>query len=156
MDLTSTAFEEGARIPSEYTCDGANISPPLRFGRVPAIARSLVLTMEHPGAPTGGGTHWLVWNIPPGTDAISRGERIRYVQGTTGANGVGYHGPGPPEGLHSFFFRLYALDTMLTLPAWGRSGELEAAMEGHVIARAGLMGMYQRAAKGPESGTNIL
>jgi Raf kinase inhibitor-like YbhB/YbcL family protein len=144
MDLTSTAFKEGAPIPSEYTCEGANISPPLAFGRVPAIARSLALIMEDPDAPAGLWTHWLVWNIPPGTDAISRGERIRYIQGTTSARSVGYHGPGPPRGPHEFFFRLFALDTVLELKAHGRGKELESAMQGHVIDRAELMGTYER------------
>jgi hypothetical protein len=159
MKLTSTAFEEGGRIPDEYTCEGANISPPLAFARVPAIARSLVLTMENPDAPSGLWTHWLVWNIPPGTDTITRAERIRYVQGTTSSSSVGYLGPGPPSGVHSYYFRLYALDTMLGLRSYSRGSELQSALQGHVIARAELMGTYQRAAKAagrPENGTTIL
>jgi hypothetical protein len=144
MKLSSTAFENGNPIPTEYTCDGADVSPPLAFADVPATARSLALIMDDPDAPMGLWIHWLVWNIPPSTAAIAKGQKIPWTQGTTSWNRPGYGGPCPPSGTHRYFFKLYALDIMLELKTGAQKKELEAAMQGHMIASAELMGRYRR------------
>ena len=144
MKLTSPAFENGSMIPSEFTCDGADLSPPLSFSEVPANARSLALVMDDPDAPAGLWVHWLVWNIPPSTASLARGQRIPWTQGTTSWRRPGYGGPCPPSGTHRFFFKLYALDTMLRLEPVATKRDLEAAMQGHTLAKAELMGRYQR------------
>jgi Raf kinase inhibitor-like YbhB/YbcL family protein len=144
MKLTSTAFANGSPIPMEYTCDGADLSPPLEFSDMPTSARSLALIMDDPDAPMGNWVHWLVWNIPPSTAAFARGHKIPWTQGTTSWKRPGYGGPCPPSGSHRYFFKLYALDTMLELPASALKKDLEAAMQGHIIASAELMGRYKR------------
>jgi Raf kinase inhibitor-like YbhB/YbcL family protein len=144
MKITSTAFENGDPIPGEYTCDGADVSPPLAFSEVPPEARSLALIMDDPDAPSGLWVHWLVWNIPSQTAVIARGQKIPWTQGSTSWKRQLYGGPCPPSGTHRYFFKLYALDSMLNLPAGKTKHEIEKAMKGHILAKGELVGTYKR------------
>ena len=144
MELNSTAFEHGGTIPPKYTADGEDISPPLGFSGVPSETGSLVLIMDDPDAPVGTWDHWVMWNIPAGTDGISEGSEPECTRGSNSWGRLGYGGPAPPSGTHRYFFRLYALDTVLELPEGSGKRELESAMKGHIVAQAELMGKYSR------------
>ncbi|AJE02235.1 YbhB/YbcL family Raf kinase inhibitor-like protein [Geobacter pickeringii] len=145
MHLTSPAFVQGGVIPALHTCDGRDTSPPLAIGGVAEQAQSLVLIMDDPDAPMGTWVHWVLWNIPPHSAAIAEnGVPAGSVQGRNSWQRSGYGGPCPPSGSHRYFFRLYALDTRLDLPAGAGKAEVERAMKGHVIAEAELMGTYRR------------
>jgi Raf kinase inhibitor-like YbhB/YbcL family protein len=111
---------------------------------VPKNAKSLALIMDDPDAPVGIFIHWVVWNIPPDTKEISKGEEPRGVQGMTSFRRQRYGGPCPPSGTHRYFFKLYALDTELNLPEGSTKHDLENAMQSHIIAQAPLMGTYTR------------
>ena len=152
FQLTSSAFETESTIPSQFSCDGSNISPELSWSRPPAGTKSLVLIMHDPDAPIEGGyTHWLVYNIPasvnhlpenvPNQDKLAGGG----LQGKNDSGKYGYTGPCPPSGTHRYYFRLYALDRDLNAGAGARKASLEKAMEGHVLAKAELLGRYRRA-----------
>ncbi len=152
LTLTSPAFTDGGDIPARYTCEGQDISPPLSWSGVPADAKSLVLIVDDPDAPDPAApkmtwTHWVLYNLPP--DATALPEDVRQLPAGTlsGLNDwkrIGYGGPCPPIGRHRYFHKLYALDTVL--PDLGRptKAALEARIEGHVIARAELLGTYQK------------
>lgn len=143
MNITSEAFEHGSSIPVDYTCDGENVNPPLQFGDVPDEAKSLALIMDDPDAPTGLFTHWLVWNMAPDIGKIAeRSTPATGLQGTNDFKESGYGGPCPPSGTHRYFFRLYALDQELDLAEGADRHALDAAMDGHVIDSAELMGIY--------------
>ena len=144
MKLSSPAFENGEAIPVEYTCDGKNISPPLIISGVPENTKSLALIMEDPDAPLITFVHWLVWNIPPDTKEISKGENISYPQGKNGFGKQRYGGPCPPFGTHRYFFKLYALDTVLDLKEGAKKKDLLKAMSGHIIEETELIGVYGR------------
>ena len=144
MRVTSPAFKNEGMIPSKYTCDGRDIIPPLRFEDLPNRAASLALVMDDPDAPMGTFDHWVVWNIPAGTTSVEEGREPQGVQGRTSFGRMGYGGPCPPRGVHRYFFKLYALDAMLNLPAGSRKRDLEQAMKGHVIEQAVLMCKYSR------------
>ncbi|MBI3035803.1 YbhB/YbcL family Raf kinase inhibitor-like protein [Candidatus Woesearchaeota archaeon] len=144
MKLTSTAFTHNGAIPSEYTCDGYDLSPPLSIGDVPANAKSLALIMDDPDAPVGTWDHWVVFNIPTTTKEISKGTEPKGVAGRNSWGRTGYGGPCPPSGTHRYFFKLYALDTTLNLPEGSAKKELEKAMQGHIVAQAHFMGTYKR------------
>ena len=144
MKLTSSVFANNGAIPSEFTCDGDDISPHLSISDVPKNAKSLALIMDDPDAPVGIFIHWVVWNIPPDTKEIKKGEEPRGVQGMTSFRRQGYGGPCPPSGTHRYFFKLYALDTELNLPEGSTKHDLENAMQSHIIAQAQLMGTYKR------------
>src|SRR5437764_1667042 len=142
MKVTSSAFQEGGNIPSKFTCDGANTSPPLQISDVPSEAKSLVLIVDDPDAPSGLFTHWVVWNISAQTTTIAEGSTPKGVQGTNDFGKSGYGGPCPPSGAHRYYFRVFALDRELDLPFGAKRGQLDAAMKGHVIAQGELMGRY--------------
>jgi Raf kinase inhibitor-like YbhB/YbcL family protein len=149
MKLTSPAFANGARIPSSHTCDGDNLSPPLNIAEVPPEARSLVLIMDDPDVPRhlredGMWDHWVVYNIPPHLREIAENSEPPGIHGTGTAGNEKYHGPCPPDREHRYFFKLFALDSELALPAKASKKQVEQAMEGHVLARAELMGRYER------------
>jgi hypothetical protein len=151
MELTSTAFQHNSPIPAEYTCDGRNISPPLKWGSVPEGVRSLVLICEDPDAPSGTWTHWVIYNIPAEVGGLEAGASTTTEtlasgasQGVNDFRRVGYGGPCPPSGRHRYFFRLYALDAELKLKPGARKQEVVRAMEGHVLATGELMGTYSR------------
>src|SRR3989338_8517279 len=138
MKLTSPAFTEGGKIPSKYTCDGENSSPPLSISDVPTKAKSLVLLMDDPDIPETAKKsfnvsvwdHWVVFNVPPGTKAVSEGKNPPGVLGKNTGGKNSYGGPCPPDREHRYFFKLYALDTKLDLPEGVTKSEVEAAMEG--------------------------
>ena len=144
MKIESPNFNEGESIPEDFTCDSEDVSPELVFKDVPEGTKSLALIMDDPDAPGGTFVHWAVWNIPPDTKGISKGEKVSYPQGKNDFGKTEYGGPCPPSGVHRYFFKLYALDTMLNLKKEATKADLEKAMEGHIVAEARLMGTYQR------------
>jgi Raf kinase inhibitor-like YbhB/YbcL family protein len=142
--LTSPAFPAGGTIPPAYTCDGANVSPPLRWTAPPSGTRSLALIMDDPDAPGGTFTHWTAWNIPPRARGLERGARPPR-EGTTSFGWIGYGGPCPPPGPpHRYVFRLHALRAPLDLPRGAERAALARALRGRVLARAILVGRYGR------------
>jgi Raf kinase inhibitor-like YbhB/YbcL family protein len=144
MKITSSAFQEGGNIPSKFTCDGSDTSPPLQITGAPAEAKSLVLIADDPDAPGGLFTHWLVWNIPPRTSSIAEGSAPKGVQGTNDFGNPGYRGPCPPPGVHRYSFKVFALDRELDLRSGAKRSQVDAAMKGHVVAQGELMGRYGR------------
>jgi Raf kinase inhibitor-like YbhB/YbcL family protein len=152
FELTSPAFENNEAIPSVYTCDGEDLSPPLAWFGIPSGTRSLALVVNDPDAPDPAAPkmvwdHWVLYNLPPGTtglaenvseDALPAGTR----QGLNSWNRTGYGGPCPPIGRHRYFFRLYALDRLLTDLDRPTGPALERAIENHVLGTATLMGTY--------------
>ncbi|MFW6120451.1 MAG: YbhB/YbcL family Raf kinase inhibitor-like protein, partial [Petrotogales bacterium] len=134
MKLSSPAFENEESIPNEYTCEGADVSPPLMFSEIPEDTKSLALIVDDPDAPMGTWVHWVIWNIPPDTISFSKGENITFPQGKNDFGKQKYGGPCPPSGTHRYFFKLYALDTMFDLEAGATKKQLEKAMSGHIIA----------------------
>ena len=150
IQLASSAFAYGDKIPVRYTCEGNDISPPLQWTGAPVETRSCALIMDDPDAPRGTWVHWVLFNLPGGTvellpavptlPELPSGAR----HGRTTAGDMGYAGPCPPPGNpHRYFFRLYALDIMLNLPPGATRQELEQAMDQHILAQGTLMGTYQ-------------
>jgi Raf kinase inhibitor-like YbhB/YbcL family protein len=144
MKITSSAFQQGGNIPTKFTCDGEDMSPPLQMTGVPAEAKSLALVADDPDAPGGLFTHWLIWNIPPQTNSIAEGSAPKGVQGTNDFGKSGYGAPCPPSGMHRYFFRVFALDRELDLRSGAKRSQLDAAMKGHVIEQGELIGRYGR------------
>lgn len=154
LTISSTAFTHGTPIPSRFTCDGADRSPPLTFGGVPEGTKSLVLIMDDPDAPDPDApltvfVHWLLYDLPPATrmlveDAARRGLPAGTREGMNDWNRVGYGGPCPPAGRHRYFHKLYALDKALGDLGRPTKADLLKAMEGHVIDEAELVGTYLR------------
>ncbi len=149
MQLTSTAFKDSSAIPSRYTCDGENISPPLVWSEIPNGTKTFVLIMEDPDVPRnlrpdGLFIHWLVWNIPPQVTSIAERREPPGVPGLNTAKKFGYTGPCPPDRSHRYYFRLFALDCELTIDSTASKGELVGAMAGHILDQAELMGRYER------------
>ena len=147
FSLTSSAFENSGKMPSKFTCDGAGISPPLSWSGVPEGAQSLVLIVDDPDAVGGTWDHWVIFNMPPTARGTEEGREPSGVSGGNSWGRGGWGGPCPPSGTHRYFFRLYALDTMLPLGAGASKQEILAAMEGHIVAQAELVGNYQRVAQ---------
>lgn len=150
IHLTSGAFIEGAMIPPKYTCDGENTSPPLSWTGVPSATRSLVLICDDPDAPAGTWDHWVMYNIPADATGIPEGVPEKAVLDNGAVHGsnswrrIGYGGPCPPAGTHRYFFKLFALGTLLDLKSGATTTQLLEAMEGHVLAQGQLMGKYRR------------
>jgi Raf kinase inhibitor-like YbhB/YbcL family protein len=150
MKLTSSAFTEGAMIPSKYTCDGQDISPPLTWTDTPAGTKTLALICDDPDAPAGTWVHWVLFNLPEGAKGLPEGVpadkslKAGGIQGTTSFRRIGYGGPCPPSGTHRYFFKLYALDNSLALSNNATAKDVTAAMKGHILAEAQLMGRYKR------------
>ena len=151
MELMSSAFQAGGKIPVQFTCEGEDISPDLSWRGVPAGTESLVLTMRDPDAPKAGGfTHWVLYNIPPTVSHIEPNVPKEPVlaglgfQGKNDGGKIGYLGPCPPSGMHRYFARLFALDAELKLKPGAPHEEVRQAMEGHILDRAELMGTYAR------------
>ena len=143
LTIKSPAFQPNNPIPKKYSCDGEGTNPPLTIEGAPKEAKTFALTMDDPDAPRGTFDHWVVWNIPSSTSKILE----HSVPGTEGLNGMrkpGYTGPCPPSGTHRYFFKVYALDTQLSLGAKTTKRELEAAMQGHIVAKGELIGLYHR------------
>ncbi len=154
LQLTSPAFTHGGRIPREHTCEGADTSPRLDWQGVPTGAKSLALIVDDPDAPDPAAprmtyVHWVLYNLPPadgGLPAAARGDQLPpgARSGLNDWGQPGYGGPCPPIGRHRYFHKLYALDTVLTGLDRPTKAQLEAAMAGHVLAEAQLMGTYQK------------
>jgi Raf kinase inhibitor-like YbhB/YbcL family protein len=150
IKIESAAFKHQQPIPAQYTCDGADISPPLSWSNVPAGAKSLSLIVDDQDAPAKTWVHWVVYDLPPAidsleenlpkTDTLAGGGK----QGKTDFNRVGWNGPCPPGGTHRYFFKVYALDITLNLPAGKTRAEIEKAMKGHILAKGELAGTYTR------------
>jgi len=150
LKLTSSAFKEGEAIPRGYTCDGANVSPPLEWTGVPTTAKTLAIIADDPDAPAGTWVHWVVYNLPaeglglientPQTETLNGGG----LQGKNDFGKIGYGGPCPPSGTHRYFFKIYVLDGELALKSGATKAEVEKAMEGHIIGQAQLMGTFRR------------
>ncbi len=144
MALTSPAFNNGESIPSKFTCDGEDISPELDWFGTPEGTISLALIMDDPDAPVGTWVHWVLYNLPMDLSGLRQGMTGVGVEGTNSWNRTGYGGPCPPSGTHRYFFKVYALDTNLDLDSGAKKGDLLAAMEGHILGQAELMGIYGR------------
>jgi Raf kinase inhibitor-like YbhB/YbcL family protein len=154
LTLTSTAFRDGGEIPAPYTCQGEDKSPALAWTGVPDNTRSLVLIVDDPDAPDPKAprmtwVHWVLYNLPPDTRGLPEGASAQDLPTGTGEglndwNRTGYGGPCPPVGRHRYFHKLYALDTVLGAMNRPTKAEVEAAMDGHVIAQAELVGTYQK------------
>ncbi|MGN6547943.1 MAG: YbhB/YbcL family Raf kinase inhibitor-like protein [Aureliella sp.] len=151
MKLASTAFTEGHAIPVDYTGDGANTSPPLTWTEQPKGTASFALICEDPDAPRGIWTHWVLFNLPAATHQLAKGVPHDAklaggaLQGKNDFGKIGYGGPAPPPGKpHRYFFRLYALSSLLKLQAGASRKEVLDAMKGHVLGETHLMGTYKR------------
>ena len=151
MQLTSTAFAEGQPIPSKYTCDGENVSPPLSWNGVPEGTKSLTLIVDDPDAPAGIWVHWVLYDLPANSTELPEGlPKSQYIpggakQGLNDFKHLGYGGPCPPAGkAHRYYLKLYALDRVLELKPGAGKKEVERAMEKHTLAQGQLMGMYKR------------
>ena len=144
--ITSSAFEPGTAIPARYSCKGDDISPPLVWHGVPNDTQSFALIFDDPDAPGGTWYHWLLFNLPADTRALP--ENATPPAGTlVGKNSWGrtdYGGPCPPRGTHRYFFKLYALDSTLSLATGASKPDIESAMRGHILAQAELMGTFSR------------
>jgi Raf kinase inhibitor-like YbhB/YbcL family protein len=151
MQLSSTAFTEGAAIPAKYTGDARDVSPPLKWTGVPEGTKSLALIVDDPDAPVGTWVHWVLYNLPAKTTELAEDvPKNQYVaggakQGLNDFRRLGYGGPSPPPGKpHRYFFKLYALDAVLDFKPGLTKKDIERAMEKHILAQAQLMGTYQR------------
>lgn len=144
--LESPAFVASASIPGVYTCDGADRSPELTWHGMPAGTQSYALIMDDPDAPNGTWDHWLLFNIPAMLNRLDEAADMPKgaVSGKNSWGNTGYGGPCPPSGTHRYFFKLYALDTLLTLASGVNKQDLLNAMKGHVLASSELMGVYKR------------
>lgn len=155
--VTSPAFENNSYIPKKHACGGEDVSPELKWAGLPGGAESVAVIMDDPDAPPGTWVHWVLFNIPASlqglkeniakTELLPDGSRQGLVWGVNedDFSRTGYYGPCPPPGKpHRYFFKVYALDRLLDLPAGATKGALLKAMEGHILARAELVGLYKR------------
>jgi Raf kinase inhibitor-like YbhB/YbcL family protein len=150
MEIKSSVFKEGTLIPSRYTCDDIDVSPPLEWSHYPAGTKTFALICDDPDAPMGTYVHWVIFNIPghitslseniPGTDHLSNGA----LQGRNDFGRSGYGGPCPPSGTHRYYFKLYAVNREIDSRQGMTKNELLKAIEGHVLAEAQIMGRYKR------------
>lgn len=145
MKISSPVFSHNQKIPSKFTCDGENVNPPLVFQDIQNETKSLVLIVDDPDAPSKTWVHWVVFNINPKVKEVAENSIPKLgVQGLTDFGKPGYGGPCPPSGTHRYFFKLYALDTSLNLSGAVSKNEIEKAIEGHVLDKAELIGLYSR------------
>ena len=150
IELMSSAFQHGEMIPSKYTCDGDDISPPLQWANIPGGTMTFALISDDPDAPVGTWVHWVLFNIPshitklpenvPPTDTLENGA----MHGITNFGRLGYGGPCPPSGTHRYYFKVYAVDAELSLQPGASKKDILEAMEGHILAQGELMGTYKR------------
>lgn len=143
MMITSPDFKHQENIPGRFTCQGADVSPELQISGVPAAAKSLALIVDDPDAPVGDWVHWVLFNVDPKTSVIPESSSV----GTLGWNDFGrleWGGPCPPQGTHRYFFKLYALDIPLSLPTGAKKADVLQAMEGHILDKAELIGLYKQ------------
>ena len=144
-EISSPAFENGGKIPKKYTCDGANVNPPLKIENPPSNTKSLALVFDDIDAPRGSYVHWILWNMAPGVkeireDSVPEG----VVQGVNDFKKQYYGGPCPPRRAHKYVFKIYALDILLNLNPNSTKKDLQKVMEGHIISRAQLTGLHKR------------
>lgn len=151
LRIESSAFLANETVPQKYTCDGDDLSPPFTWSGAPSGTKSFALLSDDPDAPMGTWVHWVLYNLPPETTSLEEGIPTTETlangarQGMTDFRRVGYGGPCPPPGKpHRYFFKLYALDTTLTLPPKAAKADVLVAMNGHELAHAELVGLYQR------------
>ena len=152
MKISSPAFTNNSSIPSKYTCEGENVNPPLVFEDIPENTQSLVLIMDDPDIPEfvkekyniEVWDHWVIYNIPSDIQEIQENTKPEGKEGVNTGGDIGYMGPCPPDREHRYFFRLYALDTNLDLPEGANRYEVEQAMQGHIIDKAELIGLYEK------------
>jgi len=148
MKITSSAFSDDALIPIKYTCDGDDISPPLVWSDIPENTASFVLINDDPDAPVGTWDHWILFNLEGKTTELAENVDLSKLAGVQlGRNSWrhnDYGGPCPPYGTHRYFFKLYALDMKLDLPAGSSKQDIKKAMAGHILAEAELLGRYKR------------
>ena len=150
IKITSSVFDEGGMIPSKYTCQGEDVSPPLAWTSVPGGTKTLALICDDPDAPMGTWVHWVLFNLPANITDLPESVPPKKIlengakQGTNDFRKIGYGGPCPPGGTHRYFFKLYALDTELNLEPGITKAQLLKAMEGHILAQGQLMGKYRR------------
>jgi len=150
MKIYSSVFKAGGNIPSRYTIDGINVSPPLEWDEIPDGSQSLALICDDPDAPMGTWVHWVLFNLPPHKSGLPEGispvpilsDGTRHGKNDFGK--IGYGGPAPPSGTHRYFFKLYALDIKLSCESGLKKQELLDEMKGHILAEAQLMGTYNR------------
>lgn len=148
--VTSTAFADGAMIPAKYTCDGANVSPPLAWTNIPTGAKTVALICDDPDAPARVWVHWVLYDLPANVaslpEAVPPDKQLGSgaKQGSSDFGKIGYGGPCPPSGTHRYFFKLYALDTELPLAPGATKPQLIEAMKGHILAEGQLVGKYSR------------
>ncbi|HJQ10076.1 MAG TPA: YbhB/YbcL family Raf kinase inhibitor-like protein [Gemmatimonadaceae bacterium] len=157
LKVTSSAFQQGGSIPTQYTCEGKDLSPPLQWSGLPNNAKSVAMIVDDPDAPDPAKpqrvyVHWVVYNISPQTTSLAEnasksGMPSGAVQGKNDWGNTAYGGPCPPIGRHRYFFKLYALDTTLTGLQNATKADLEKAMKGHVVDSGELMGTYQKTKK---------
>ena len=150
MEIKSSEFKEGSSIPSKYTCDNIDVSPPLEWSQVPAGVKTFALICDDPDAPGATWVHWVIFNIPgnlrelseniPATETLRNGA----IQGKNDFGKIGYGGPCPPGGTHRYYFKLYALDTDLDSKPGITKKDLLKAIEGHILDEVHLMGRYRK------------
>jgi Raf kinase inhibitor-like YbhB/YbcL family protein len=150
MEIRSTAFQKGGMIPRKYTCDDMNISPPLEWDSVPQGVKSFAVICDDPDAPSGTFVHWVYYDIPANVTKLAEGIKPERSPAGGGKQGIsdfrktGYGGPCPPGGIHRYYFKLYALDSVTGLGPGASKQQLLEAMQGHIIAQSELMGKYKR------------
>ncbi len=156
MKISSPDFHNDQRIPMPYTCEGANINPTLEFSNIPSETKSLTLIVDDPDVPAQVRKekmydHWVVFNIPPTTIRIEANQKPQGIEGVNTSGEYGYTGPCPPRQFapteHRYHFKLYALDTTLSLPAGATKTQVEQAMQGHILAEAKLIGRYEKVSR---------
>lgn len=149
LKITSSAFKSGELIPAKYSCDADKVNPALAFSGVPASAKSLALIVDDPDVPktmipSGEFVHWLVWDISPASKGIAEADKSAATMGLNGTGKPGYYPMCPPDREHRYFFKLYALDKMLSDAKITNKAELLAAMQGHIVGQAELTGRYPK------------
>jgi len=145
LQVTSPVFFEGGMIPSKFTCDAENVSPPLAWSGASTGTQSIVLIADDPDAPVGTWVHWVLYDLPPDTNSLPEGAMGIGVDGINDFRKSGYGGPCPPRGNpHRYYFKIYALDNRLGLKPGASKRDVERAMQGHILAQGVLMGKYGR------------
>jgi len=142
LRVTSPAFKSNSLIPEKYTCDGDDVNPALLIEDLPEKVKSLALIVDDPDAPRGTWVHWVVWNIPPVKEI--RENSVPGIEGINDFQKHSYGGPCPPSGTHRYFFKVYALDKSLELSQNARKKDVEKAMDGHILAKGEIIGLYSR------------
>jgi Raf kinase inhibitor-like YbhB/YbcL family protein len=151
LTVKTSAFEPGKSIPKKFTCEGMDLSPKLEWSEAPESAMSIAVICDDPDAPGGTWTHWVLFNLDPATTSLQEGMPLDREFPDGARHGIndwkhlGYRGPMPPAGkLHRYYFRVYALDCVLTLAAGATRQQLLDAIKGHIVAEGEVMGTYQR------------